>query len=413
MTQMLAPPSPSILQGSRIILGVTGGVAAYKAALLARELVRAGALVDTVLTQAASQFVGPPTFSALTGRAVWQDAWDSRVANTMPHIELSRGAAAIVIAPATADFLAKLVHGIADDLLTTLCAARPREVTPLLVAPAMNREMWENPANLRNVAQLRHDAVHILGPGEGDQACGETGIGRMWEPDAIVEGVVAALTPKVLAGVRVLMTAGPTEEPIDPVRVLTNRSSGQMGFALARAMAAMGAQVTMVAGPTPLATPLGVTRINVATAGQMDDAVQANLADIDIFVGVAAVADYTVRHTSANKIKKSDAALAIELVPTRDILRTVAASDKAPFCVGFAAETERVIEYARGKRAAKRLAMIVANHAQAAIGASTNAVTILSDAGETTIPSAPKSQVAVAIAQAIAQQFHAARAAKG
>jgi phosphopantothenoylcysteine decarboxylase / phosphopantothenate---cysteine ligase len=407
MESTLTPLSPDPAQTRRIVLGVTGGVAAYKSVILAREWVRAGHLVDVVMTAAALHFIGRATFAAITGHAVWTDAWDERMPNTMAHIELSRGAYAIVVMPATADFMAKLAHGICDDLLTTLCAARRRHETLLAVAPAMNREMWENPANLRNIEQLRADGVLVWGPAEGEQACGEVGSGRVWEPHQIVEALAFAGLPKTLAGRRVLVTAGPTEEAVDPVRVLTNRSSGRMGFAIARAAAGAGATVTLVAGPTPLATPLGVERVDVTTADQMAAAVLARAQGSDIFFAVAAVADYRPAAPAAAKIKKSSASLTLTLEPTTDILKTVAALPSPPYCVGFAAETHDVLAYARAKRLAKRLPIIVANQATTAIGAERNAVTLIEDGGETNLAEAPKDVIAQAIVDHVAARLAA------
>ncbi len=355
----------------RYVLGVTGGIAAYKSAELTRLLVKDGAGVDVVMTAAAQHFVTATTFQALSGRA---DLWATGADNAMGHIGVSRGAAAIVVAPASADFLAKLAHGHADDLLSTLCLARD---CPLLVAPAMNVEMWRNPATQRNVAQLRADGVAILGPGSGELACNETGDGRMLEPEEIFAALVAARQPKVLAGRRLLITAGPTFEPIDPVRGITNSSSGKMGFAIAQAAAEAGAIVTLVAGPASLATPAGATRIDVTSARQMADAVLARVGDADVFVAVAAVADYTPAQVSERKIKKSGAPLSIALEPTVDILATVAALPKPPYCVGFAAESHDVVAHAEEKRQRKKLPLIVANRAQDALGADDNEVTLV------------------------------------
>jgi phosphopantothenoylcysteine decarboxylase/phosphopantothenate--cysteine ligase len=309
-------------QGKRIVLGVTGGVAAYKAAELVRLLVKAGAEVDVALTAAGAQFVGAATFQALTGRRVWQALWDERMDNGMAHIDLSRGAAALMVAPATADFIAKLAHGFADDLLSTLCLARD---CPLLVAPAMNRQMWENPATQRNVAQLRADGIKVLGPAHGDQACGEVGDGRMLEAAELFDDLNASLQAKPFAGRRVLLTAGPTFEALDPVRGLTNSSSGKMGFALARVCADAGAEVTLVAGPVTLATPRGVRRIDVQSAMQMRDAVMQAVPGQDVFIAVAAVADYRPRNASEHKIKKGSASVTLELEANPDILSEVAA----------------------------------------------------------------------------------------
>jgi len=358
----------------RYVLGVTGGIAAYKTAELTRLLVKDGADVDVVMTAAAQHFVTATTFQALSGRAVLTDLWASGADNAMGHIGVSRGATGIVVAPASADFLAKLAHGHADDLLSTLCLARD---CPLLVAPAMNVEMWRNPATQRNVAQLRADGIAILGPGTGELACNETGDGRMLEPEEIFAALVAARQPKLLAGKRVLVTAGPTFEPIDPVRGITNSSSGKMGFAVAQAAAEAGAAVTLVAGPSSLATPFGTTRVDVKSAREMADAVLARVHDADMFVAVAAVADYTPAKVSEKKIKKSGAPLSIALEPTVDILATVAALPKPPYCVGFAAESHDVLAHAEEKRKRKKLPLIVANRAQDALGADDNEVTLI------------------------------------
>jgi len=386
-------------QGKRIVLGVTGGVAAYKAAELARLLAKAGAAVDVVLTEAGAQFVGPATFQALTGRRVWQALWDPRLDNGMAHIDLTRGAAALLVVPATADFLAKLAHGFADDLLSTLCLARD---CPLLAAPAMNRQMWENPATQRNVAQLNADGVSVLGPAHGEQACGEVGAGRMLEAAELFDDLYASLQVKSLAGKRVLLTAGPTFEALDPVRGLTNSSSGKMGFSLARACAAAGAEVTLVAGPVALATPRGVQRIDVQSAMQMHDAVLRALPGQDVFIGVAAVADYRPRQAAAHKMKKNTGSLTLELDANPDILAEVAARPDAPFCVGFAAESRDLAIYAEGKRVAKKLALVVGNLVQDGLGGDTNAVTLFDAAGAHALPPADKSDVARGIVAHIA-----------
>ena len=377
----MADPAPAPL--ARVVLGVTGGIAAYKAAELARLFVKAGVAVDVVMTEAATRFVTPTTFQALTGRPVATDLWASGASNAMDHIAISRGADGIVVAPASADFLAKLAHGRADDLLSTLCLARE---CALLVAPAMNVQMWSNAATRRNVAQLAADGVAILGPAAGDQACGEVGDGRMLEAQQIFDAVVASRVPKVLAGKRVLLTAGPTFEAIDPVRGLTNTSSGKMGFALARAAAEAGADVTLVAGPTPLATPAGVERVDVVSAAEMADAVLARVERSDVFVAVAAVADYRPARVHEQKVKKKSEPMTIALEPTVDILATVAARAKAPFCVGFAAESQDVAKLGEEKRRRKKLAMLVANRAQDAMGADDNEVTILDDRGAHALP---------------------------
>lgn len=400
------------LQGKRIVLGVTGGVAAYKAAELVRLLAKAGASVDVVLTEAGSRFVGAATFQALAGRPVFTSLWndgDGRHAGGMAHIDLTRGAAAVLVAPATADFIAKLAHGFADDLLSTLCLARPMAGSagagsgcPLLVAPAMNLQMWENPATARNVAQLAADGVSILGPAAGEQACGEVGEGRMLEAAEILDALVAFFQPKLLAGKRVLLTVGPTFEALDPVRGLTNSSSGRMGFALARACAEAGAGVTAVCGPVALATPAGVTRIDVHSAVQMRDAVLAQL-PTDIFIAVAAVADYRPAVSAEHKIKKGAATLSLELVANPDILAEVAARADAPFCVGFAAESRNLAEYAEGKRRAKRLPLVVGNLVQDGLGGATNAVTLFDGAGAHPLPPGDKQAIARAIVRHIAE----------
>jgi phosphopantothenoylcysteine decarboxylase/phosphopantothenate--cysteine ligase len=378
-------------QGKRIVLGVTGGVAAYKAAELVRLLVKAGAEVDMVLTAAGAQFVGAATFQALTGRRVWQALWDERMDNGMAHIDLTRGAAALLVAPATADFLAKLAHGFADDLLSTLCLARD---CPLLVAPAMNRQMWENAATRRNVAQLGADGVRVLGPAHGEQACGEVGDGRMLEAAELLDDLYASLQAKTLSGKRVLLTAGPTFEALDPVRGLTNSSSGKMGFSLARACVDAGAEVTLIAGPVALATPRGVRRVDVQSALQMRDAVMRTVSGQDVFVGVAAVADYRPRQVAADKAKKGTASLVLELDANPDILAEVAALPDAPFCVGFAAESRDLAMYAEGKRVAKKLGLVVGNLVQDGLGGDTNAVTLFDAAGAHALPPADKVEVA-------------------
>jgi phosphopantothenoylcysteine decarboxylase/phosphopantothenate--cysteine ligase len=390
------------LSGKRIVVGVTGGVAAYKAAELVRLLVKAGAAVDVALTQSASHFVGAPTFQALSGRQVWTDLWDARPANGMAHIDLTRGAAACVIAPATADFIAKLAQGFADDLLSTLCLAR---ACPLLVAPAMNRQMWDNPATQRNVARVRSDGIAILGPASGSQACGEEGLGRMLEPTELFEEIIGALQPKRLAGRRVLLTAGPTFEPIDPVRGITNSSSGRMGFALARAFRDAGAEVTMVAGPVGLSTPRGVARIDVVTAADMHKAVFHALPDQHIFVGVAAVADYRPSSNAEHKIKKSGAPLTLQLEPTADILADVAARPNAPFCVGFAAESRDLANYAQRKRQEKNLPLVVGNLVQDGLGGDSNAVILFDAKGEHPLPPGDKLSVARDIVSYIADMI--------
>jgi len=367
------------LKGKRLLLGVTGGVAAYKAAALVRLLVTAGADVRAAMTEAATRFITPVTLQALTGQTVWTDLWDPRVPDNMGHIELSRDRELIVVAPASADFLGKLAGGLADDLLSTLCLARR---CPLMAAPAMNVEMWENPAMQRNLHTLRGDGVFLAGPAAGDQACGEVGMGRMLEPEDLLGEIEAFFQPKLLAGKRVLVTAGPTEEPIDPVRSITNASTGKMGYAVARAAREAGARVTLVSGPVALAAPAGVELIAVRSAEQMFEAVKQAAGASDVFIAVAAVADYRVKNRAAHKIKKGGGGMSLELVENPDILAHVAAMKNAPFCVGFAAESEKLAENARAKRAKKRIPLLAANLAQRALGAEDNEITLFDDRGE-------------------------------
>ena len=392
-------PAPAL---ARVVLGVTGGIAAYKTAELTRLLVKAGIVVDVVMTHAATKFVSATTFQALSGRPVLTDLWESGAANAMGHIAVSRGADAILVAPASADFLARLAQGRADDLLATLCLARE---CPLLVAPAMNRQMWANKATQRNVAQLAQDGVAILGPDTGELACNEHGEGRMLEPDALFAALVAAKQPKLLAGRRVLLTAGPTFEAIDPVRGITNSSSGKMGFALAQAAAEAGAHVTVVAGPTALATPAGVTRVDVTSAAQMAEAVFGRIDRADVFIAVAAVADYSPEAPSDRKHKKSPAMLTLTLKPTVDILATVAARPNAPYCVGFAAESHDVLGQGEDKRKRKKLPLLIANRAQDALGRDDNEVALLDDAGAHPLPRVDKLALARRLIREIAQRL--------
>ena len=378
-------------QPKRFLIGLTGGIAAYKVAELARLMVQEGFDVQVVMTEAAMRFVGPATFQALTGKPVFSDMWDPRAASGMAHIELSRDRDAIVIAPASADFIAKLAHGRADDLLATLCLARE---CPLIVAPAMNRQMWENPATQRNVTCVQSDGAILLGPAAGEQACGETGMGRLLEPEELLQGIVGALQPKLLAGKRVLVTAGPTSEAIDPVRVITNLSSGKMGYALARAAHEAGATVTLISGRTCLAAPFGVTRLDVVSARDMFECVQAHLAASDIFVSVAAVADYRPAQPAAQKIKRRDRPETVELIPNPDILGYVAALPDAPFCVGFAAETELLEEHAQSKRQAKKIPLLAANLVQDALGAEDNSLVLFDDWGRHELARAKKLDLA-------------------
>lgn len=383
------------LTGKKIVLGLSGGVACYKAAELARALIKNGASVQVVMTHAATQFITPVTMQALTGKPVYTDQWDARIANNMAHIDLTREADALVIAPASADFIRKLAQGACDDLLSTLCVARPAHL-PMLVAPAMNVEMWQNPATQRNVAQIIADGITLSGPDAGAQACGETGMGRMLEAEDIAIDVAALFQPKLLAGKRVLITAGPTFEPIDPVRGITNRSSGKMGYALARAAADAGAVVTLVSGPTALAAPHGITRIDVVTAAQMHAAVMADVGTQDIFIAVAAVADWRVAEVSAHKIKKNadNTAPALNFVANPDILADVAALKKRPYCVGFAAESENLAAHSEAKRLRKNIPLLVGNIGPDTFGRDDNTLVLFDDQGQTPLATADKDTLA-------------------
>ncbi|KFB67033.1 bifunctional phosphopantothenoylcysteine decarboxylase/phosphopantothenate--cysteine ligase CoaBC [Candidatus Accumulibacter vicinus] len=389
------------LAGKRIVLGVSGGIAAYKAAELVRLLLREGASVQVVMSEAATHFVTPVTFQALSGKPVFTDQWDPRVANNMAHIDLSREADALLVAPASADFLAKVANGLADDLLTTLVLARDCR---LLVAPAMNRQMWENPATCRNIASLRADGVDILGPACGDQACGESGPGRMLEAAEILAEMIAHFQPKRLAGKRVLLTAGPTFEAIDPVRGITNLSTGKMGYAIARAAREAGAQVTLVSGPVSLPCPPGVSRIEVSSALQMHAAVHRQVADNDVFIAVAAVADYRPANPNAQKIKKGAQATppTIELVQNPDILSEIAALRAPPLCVGFAAESENLHEYAENKRRSKNIPLLVGNLIADGFGGDDNTLILFDDDGAHPLAPAPKLQLARQLVNRIA-----------
>lgn len=382
------------LTGKKIVLGLSGGVACYKAAELCRALTKEGASVQVVMTDAAEHFITPVTMQALSGKQVYSSQWDPRVANNMAHIDVTREADAIIIAPCSADFIRKLAHGACDDLLSTMCVARPRHV-PLLVAPAMNVEMWTNPATQRNVAQLREDGIAILGPAAGDQACGEVGMGRMLEPAQLLAELIAAFQPKVMAGKRVLITAGPTFEAIDPVRGITNLSSGKMGYAVARAAREAGAEVMLISGPTALETPFGVTRINVQSAQQMHDAVMAALDGQHVFVSVAAVADWRVTNPSTQKVKKTaDGAVPqLEFVQNPDILASAAARTSLaghPYCVGFAAESENLIEYGAAKRERKGIPLLVGNIGHHTFGQDDNTIILFDEHGHTILPRADK-----------------------
>lgn len=375
------------LAKKRLLLGITGGVAAYKAAELVRLLVRQNVEVQVVMTQAACHFITPVTMQALSGRPVFTDLWDNRIDNGMAHIDFTRDVDAVVVAPASADFIAKLAHGLADDLLSTLCLAR---MCPLLVAPAMNRQMWENPATRRNVGQIRADGIAVLGPDSGAQACGETGMGRMLEAEDLLAGIEAFFQPKLLLGRHVLVTAGPTFEAIDAVRGITNSSSGKMGYAVARAAMEAGAEVTLVSGPTCLKPPAGARVVNVTTAQEMLKAVNENVNWADIFIGVAAVADYYVLNPSEQKIKKDAHILTLELAPNPDIVSNVVNLPNPPFCVGFAAESENLYEYAEMKRRRKNLPLLAANLVQTAIGGEENELVLFDDDGTHPLPRAPK-----------------------
>ena len=392
----------------RVVLGVTGGIAAYKSAELTRRLKERGVDVQVVMTAGAREFVTPLTFQALSGRPVRTDLWDSAAEAAMGHIELARWPQRIVIAPATADFIARLAHGLADDLLSTLCLATD---APIVVVPAMNRLMWSNAATQANVAALRQRGITILGPADGSQACGETGAGRMVEPQAIVDALFAA--PRradgdaPLRGRKVVVTAGPTRERIDPVRFITNRSSGKMGYAVAEAARDAGAQVVIVSGPVNVPTPPGLQRVDVETAEQMMKAVQAEIADTDIFIAAAAVSDYRMREIAEHKIKKTSEELSLHLARTPDILATVAAGSPRPFVVGFAAETQNVERNALAKLEGKKLDMIAANQVGEglAFDCDDNALTVYWKGGKRELERAPKCQLAGALIDVIAERF--------
>jgi len=385
----------------RIVLGITGGIAAYKAAELARLLFKQGIEVQVVMTDAAIHFITPTTMQALTGKPVFTDQWDANETNNMAHIHLSRAADAIVIAPASADFIAKLAHGLADDLLSALCLARN---CPLIIAPAMNREMWMNAATQRNVKQLIADGVQVLGPDSGVQACGEEGMGRMLEAAQLAQDIAALFQPKQLSKKKILITAGPTYEAIDTVRGITNRSSGKMGYAIAQAALEMGAEVTLVSGPTALAKPHGVKGVDIQSAEQMLEAVKQHVNDCDIFIGVAAVADYRAAQPSASKMKRSTKNLTLELVANPDLLAYVASLKNPPFCVGFAAESENLEEYAEKKRKEKKLPMLVGNIVQQAVGSDDNELVIFEEGSKETLPRADKLSLARQLMQRIAQR---------
>jgi phosphopantothenoylcysteine decarboxylase/phosphopantothenate--cysteine ligase len=406
----------STLAGKHIVLGLSGGIAAYKSAELCRALVKAGVTVQVVMTEAAEQFMTAVTLQALSGRPVYTSQWDPREANNMAHINLSREADAIVVAPASADFLSKLLHGGADELLSLMCLARPIDQVPLIVAPAMNREMWNNPATQRNVVQLKADGIHVLDVGQGDQACGETGDGRMLEAEEILEDLEAFFSPKVLAGQQVLITAGPTYEAIDPVRGITNLSSGKMGFAIARAARLAGANVTLIAGPVSLASPRGVMRVNVRSAREMLQAVQAHVPSHGVFVATAAVADWRPANSADQKIKKDGSGQTPELafVENPDILATVAQSAAAQkgelFCVGFAAESHDLLAHATAKRARKEVPLLVGNIGPTTFGQDDNALLLVDAQGARELPHASKQALAVQLIEDIARRLGGAHA---
>ena len=402
------------LAGKHIVLGLSGGIACYKSAELCRGLIKAGATVQVVMTEAAEHFITAVTMQALSNRPVYGSQWDARQPNNMPHINLAREADAIVIAPASADVMAKLVQGRADDLLSLMCLARPAARVPLLVAPAMNREMWANPATRRNVAQLQADGVHVLDVGQGDQACGEVGDGRMLEAAEILDELIAFFTPKTLVGQHLLITAGPTFEAIDPVRGITNLSSGKMGFAIARAAREAGAKVTLVAGPVSLPTPRGVRRINIQSARQMLEAVQAQVDAATLFIATAAVADWRPAQAADQKLKKdgSGAVPALGFIENPDILAAVAQSERARsgqlYCVGFAAESHDLLAHASAKRVRKGVPLLVGNIGPATFGQDDNALLLVDADGATDVPRASKRVLAQHLITEIARRLSAA-----
>jgi phosphopantothenoylcysteine decarboxylase/phosphopantothenate--cysteine ligase len=399
------------LAGKHILLGLTGGIACYKAAELCRALVREGATVQVVMTEASEQFITPVTMQALSGRPVYSSQWDAREANNMPHINLSRQADAILIAPCSADFMARLVQGRADELLSLLCLARPLDRVPLLIAPAMNREMWAHPATQRNMAQLTADGATLLGVGTGFQACGETGDGRMLEPLELLEDLVAFLQPRLLAGRKVVVTAGPTFEALDPIRGITNHSSGKMGFAIARAAREAGAEVALVAGPVSLATPRGVRRIDVQSARDMLAATQTEVPRADIFIATAAVADWRPATHSGEKIKKdgTGGAPTVAFTENPDILATVARSERARsgalFCVGFAAESHDLVKHATAKRERKGIPLLVGNIGPLTFGQDDNQMLLVDADGVRELPRAPKIVLARQLVGEIARRL--------
>jgi phosphopantothenoylcysteine decarboxylase/phosphopantothenate--cysteine ligase len=400
-----------MLKNKHILLGITGGIAAYKSAELARQLIKRGASVTVVMTEGAKEFITPLTFSALTNQPVYDDLWSSRAAasSSIAHINLSREADAFIIAPCTANVAAKIANGLADDLLTNLALARDPLTCPLAIAPAMNVQMWGNPATQRNIEQLRNDGVFVFGPAAGEQACGEIGNGRMLEPHELVQAIESLFVPQILKGKKILITAGPTFEAIDPVRGITNRSSGKMGYALAHAAACAGAEVLLVSGPTVLDAPLGVHRINVESAADMLNACLPHVAETDAFIAVAAVADWRVDSPATQKIKKQhdNDVPSLNFTQNPDILGTIAQQPNAPYCVGFAAETENVLEYAQAKRLKKGIPLLIANNGPATFGADDNEVVLLDDAGEHPLPRQDKAQLAHRLIAEIAKRLTA------
>jgi phosphopantothenoylcysteine decarboxylase/phosphopantothenate--cysteine ligase len=394
----------SDFDSKRILLGITGGIAAYKAAELVRLMVKRHVDVQVVMTEAAGQFITATTLQALSGKPVFSSLWDARIDNGMAHIEFTRDADALLVAPASADFIAKLAHGNANDLLSTLCLARE---CPLLVAPAMNRQMWEHPATQRNVEQIKRDGAIVLGPASGEQACGELGMGRMLEPEELLDDLEAFFQPKLLAGKRVLITAGPTFERIDAVRGITNLSSGKMGYAVARAALEAGAQVTLISGPTALKPPRAAKFVAVTSAQEMLNAVNAEVDEADIFIGVAAVADYYVLNPSEQKIKKDAHILTLELAPNPDIVANVTSRPNPPFCVGFAAESENLHEFAELKRHRKNLPLLAANLVQEAVGNDESQLTLFDDKGVHALARGPKIALARRLVAHIASLYQA------
>ena len=400
----------SDLSNKHIVLGLSGGIACYKAAELCRALVKEGATVQVVMTEAAAQFVTPVTMQALSNQPVYVSQWDPREPNNMAHINLTRNAHAILVAPASADFMAKLLHGRADDLLSLMCLARPVDTVPLLLAPAMNKEMWAHPATQRNMAQLGQDGAKVLGVGQGDQACGEVGDGRMLEPEELLYELTALFQPKVLQGKKVLISAGPTFEAIDPVRGITNLSSGKMAFALARAAHEAGAEVHVVAGPVSLTTPFGVERTDVRSAMQMHAAVMAQIERADVFIATAAVADWRPAEVAGEKIKKGQDGLpSFEWVENPDILADVASSTRAQagalYCVGFAAETQYLQAQAQAKRVRKGVPLMVGNLGPATFGQDDNALLVIDEQGTLELPLASKLTLARQLMAEIASRI--------